>query len=74
MSNAVLFAVRRAIESARLDTGNTDVITLCELACMCIMALLFFSLLSVFFLSAAPATVEDIRMLCQTDVSHMVFQ
>ena len=30
MSNAVLFAVKRAIESARHDMNNTDIISLCE--------------------------------------------
>ena len=36
MSNAVLFAVKGAIESARRDAGNEDVLFLCEwLRCNC---------------------------------------
>ena len=66
MSTSVLYAVKRAIESARHDIGHDEPFTLCELVyynyvtvlCCCI---------------AAPSTVEDIQQTCLVDPSKFAF-
>ena len=40
MSNAVLYAVKRAIESARYDTGQNDNFILCKYYCLSIIIML----------------------------------
>ena len=76
----MLFAVKRAIESARHDAGNDDIIFMCKYIHLFLndsthkdnygVAIFNFLLYYV----AAPTTVEDIQLLCLTNISQMVYQ
>ena len=69
MSSSVLYAAKRAIESARHDMGNDQPFELCK------FSFTFSFILSCFYLFyiAAPATVENIQQACLVDISKFVF-
>ena len=70
MSSSVLFAIKRAVESARQDAGNDQPFTLCKSTIswpMYMHAIIFLLIL------AAPATVEATQQACLVDPSKFLF-
>ena len=68
MSSSVLFAMKRAVESARQDAGNDQPFTLCK----SIISWPMYMHVIVFF-AAAPATVEATQQACLVDPSKFLF-
>ncbi len=64
MSCSLLFAVKRAIESARQDAGNNDVFPLgdCLLVCYAVYECVFHAV--------GPATVDAIQTACLVNSSQ----
>ena len=69
MSCSVLFAAKRAVESARAEIGQQDVIALCKLydfSHMCLENIVSIHV-------AGPATPEVIQQCCMVDPSQFFF-
>ena len=69
MSSSVLFAMKRAVESARQDAGNDQPFTLCK----SIISWPMYNACNCFFFAAAPATVEATQQACLVDPSKFLF-
>ena len=69
MSCCVLFALKRAIESAQADIGIHEPFILCTYA----KDVVWLSDVILTLLAAGPATVEDIQQACMVSASHMTF-
>ena len=73
MSCSALFAVKRAVEDARKDAGNTDIIAMCRCLDM------FLAIINVvpcqaaiysYPYAAGPATIEKIHTACLVDSAN----